>query len=193
MVLVHIGPSHSSRKGAQSSLSSFSFSCSFFFSFFFMFGGGVNFPDVLAFRNVFNRCRGVCRTGPRVRLRGLGRGCWRVRFFTTSLCGVLGFSSASASSSSSSSVVTRRTLLPLTLTPLTLTLITLTPLTLTSHSHTPTSAPSGAGSTCSSRAEGVRARVVRACCYWDVHPRMLLALVIPVVAVPRDLWAGGSP
>ena len=49
------------------------------------------------------------------------------------------------------------------------------------------SPPSGAGSTCSSRAEGVRAQVragSRTCCYWDLHSP-LVALVVPVVAGPK--------
>ena len=67
-----------SRKGAQSSLSSFSSSCSVSFSFFLLFGGGVNFPDALAC-NGFNRCR-----GPPLSDRSKGEvarcwsGCWRV-------------------------------------------------------------------------------------------------------------------
>ena len=40
---------HYSRKGAQSSLNSSSFSCSIFFSFFFFCGGGVELPDFFAF------------------------------------------------------------------------------------------------------------------------------------------------
>ena len=52
--------------------------------------------------------------------------------------------------------------------------LTLTPLTYTHqthHAHTPTSVPSGAGSACSSRAEGVHSGRLgsRACCYWDLH------------------------
>ena len=79
------------------------------------------------------------------------------------------FSPHLCASASASSVVSVVNSYPLTLTPLRL---------HTSHTHARDlhSRASGAGIsiTCSSRAEGVRARVgagSRTCCYWDLHPR----------------------